>query len=135
MKTARDELNILTAYRELGSYRAAAALCGTTHKTVCRVVARHGQPPPPRPPRSRQADAVADLIEAKVRARRRAHQRQATAAAVPGGRLHRFGAQPAAGSRACQGRVAAPTTHLSALDPGARRASRHRLGRGRSEAP
>ena len=30
MKSAREQLNILNAYAELGSYRAAAALCGTT---------------------------------------------------------------------------------------------------------
>ncbi len=31
-------MDILAAYREVGSYRGAAALCGTTHKTVKRVV-------------------------------------------------------------------------------------------------
>jgi hypothetical protein len=31
-------LDILTTYQELGSYRATATLCGTTHKTVRRVV-------------------------------------------------------------------------------------------------
>jgi hypothetical protein len=30
-------LNIIDAYRELGSYRAAALLCDTTDKTVCRA--------------------------------------------------------------------------------------------------
>lgn len=34
MKTAEDRLDIITAFQETGSYRAAAALCGTTHKTV-----------------------------------------------------------------------------------------------------
>lgn len=68
MKTARDKLNILTAYAELGSYRAAAALCGTTHKTVRRVVARHGQSPPQRPPRPTQVAALYELIAEKVRA-------------------------------------------------------------------
>ena len=38
MKTARDELDIINAYEETGSLRAAAALCGTTHKTVKRVL-------------------------------------------------------------------------------------------------
>ena len=32
MKTARDKLDIINAYEETGSYRAAAELCGTTHK-------------------------------------------------------------------------------------------------------
>ena len=31
MKTARETLDIITAYEETGSYRAAAELCGTTH--------------------------------------------------------------------------------------------------------
>jgi hypothetical protein len=34
-------MDILAAYREVGSYRGAAAICGTTHKTVRRVVERH----------------------------------------------------------------------------------------------
>ena len=37
LKTPRDYLNIIDAYRELGSYRAAALLCDTTDKTVCRA--------------------------------------------------------------------------------------------------
>src|SRR3981189_3193727 len=40
LKTARQELDIINAYEETGSLRAAAALCGTTHKTVKRVLAR-----------------------------------------------------------------------------------------------
>ena len=40
MKSARERLDIVNAYAELGSYRAAAELCGTTHKTVRRVVER-----------------------------------------------------------------------------------------------
>jgi hypothetical protein len=34
-------MDILAAYQEVGSYRGAAAMCGTTHKTVRRVVERH----------------------------------------------------------------------------------------------
>ena len=33
-------MDIITAYQELGSYRAAAKLCGTTDKTVKQVVER-----------------------------------------------------------------------------------------------
>jgi len=33
-------LDIINAYEETGSLRAAAALCGTTHKTVKRVLQR-----------------------------------------------------------------------------------------------
>ena len=45
MKTAREQLDILSAYKELGSYRAATELCGTTHKTVRRAVQRNLQAP------------------------------------------------------------------------------------------
>jgi hypothetical protein len=40
LKTAREELDIINAFEETGSLRAAAALCGTTHKTVKRVLER-----------------------------------------------------------------------------------------------
>src|SRR4030095_15095381 len=33
-------MEIVNAYALVGSYRGAAALCGTTHKTVKRVVSR-----------------------------------------------------------------------------------------------
>lgn len=68
MKSAREQLDILSAYRELGSYRAAAALCGTTHKTVRRVVERRAGEPGERPPRPRSTDPFRDLIAEKVRA-------------------------------------------------------------------
>lgn len=69
MKSAREQLDVLTAYAELGSYRAAAALCGTTHKTVRRVVERRaGSPPAPRPARGRSTDPYRDLIAERVRA-------------------------------------------------------------------
>ena len=61
-------MDILSAYNELGSFRAAAALCGTTHKTVRRVVERRSQSPAERPPRPRSTDAFADLIAERVRA-------------------------------------------------------------------
>ena len=60
-------MDIINAYRELGSYRAAAELCGTTHKTVRRVVERQqGEPRPERPRRPRTTDVVADLIAERV---------------------------------------------------------------------
>ena len=68
MKSAREQMDIVNAYAELGSYRAAAARCGTTHKTVRRVVeglksARAGD----EAPRPRNTDGVAKLIGEKVR--------------------------------------------------------------------
>ena len=66
MKTARDQLDILTAYHELGSYRAAAALCGTTHKTVRRVIERRSLPATQRPVRTKASDPYVDIIVRKV---------------------------------------------------------------------
>ena len=34
-------MDIIAAYREVGTYRGAAQVAGTTHKTVKRVIARH----------------------------------------------------------------------------------------------
>lgn len=67
MKTAREQLDILTTYAELGSYRAAAALTGTTHKTVRRVVERRSRPPTERPARPRLTDSYLELIASKVK--------------------------------------------------------------------
>jgi len=66
VKSAREQLDILSAYQELGSYRAAATLCGTTHKTVRRVVEARSRPPVERPPRPKSTDPFLPLIEAKV---------------------------------------------------------------------
>jgi transposase len=62
-------LDIINAYEETGSLRAAAALCGTTHKTVKRVLARReaGQRPGRRAPAPGLADDFTDLIFGKVR--------------------------------------------------------------------
>jgi hypothetical protein len=40
VKSLRDEMEIVNAYELVGSYRGAAALCGTTAKTVKRVLER-----------------------------------------------------------------------------------------------
>ncbi len=37
MLSAR-KLNVITAYREVGTYRGAAVMCGVTHKTVRRIL-------------------------------------------------------------------------------------------------
>jgi hypothetical protein len=34
-------MDIIAAYREAGTYRGAAQIAETTHKTVKRVIARH----------------------------------------------------------------------------------------------
>ncbi len=38
--SARKQLNVITAYRQVGTYRGAAQMCGVTHKTVKRIVER-----------------------------------------------------------------------------------------------
>lgn len=68
MKSARERLDILSAVAELGSYRAAATLCGTTHKTVRRVVERRSLPPTERPARPKNTDPLTALIAERVRA-------------------------------------------------------------------
>ena len=61
-------MDIISAYREVGTYRGAAEACGTTHKTVRRVIARHeaGAGPAPRVPRARNYDDVAELVAGRV---------------------------------------------------------------------
>jgi hypothetical protein len=57
-------MNIIAAYREAGTYRGAAEIAGTTHKTVRRVIARHeaGGAAPERASRGRNYDGVAALV-------------------------------------------------------------------------
>src|SRR6266511_4754282 len=71
MKSARECMDVVNAYLELGSYRAAAARCGTTHKTVKRIVRRWeagklGRPQV-RPNRGRNTDGAKDLVARRVK--------------------------------------------------------------------
>jgi transposase len=66
-------MDVIAAYREVGSYRGAAAICGTTHKTVRRIIEAHeaasaGAAPPTREPRARNYDEVAELVAERVAA-------------------------------------------------------------------
>jgi len=68
MKTARDEMDIVNAYQAVGTYRGAAALCGTTHKTVRRVIERREREQGGRAARPEAAaSGLAGLIEERVR--------------------------------------------------------------------
>lgn len=71
VKTARDQMEIIDAYERVGSYRSAAVLCGTTPKTVKRVLERQQRGQigrKPAPPRAHTTDGVAALIAERVRA-------------------------------------------------------------------
>jgi transposase len=62
-------MTIIAAYQEAGTYRGAAAICGTTPKTVKRVIQRAeagGVRPPPKE-RVRNFEVVADLVAARVK--------------------------------------------------------------------
>ena len=61
-------MDIIAAYREAGTYRGAAQIAGTTHKTVRRVIARQeaGGAAPARVPRGLNYDGVAALVAGRV---------------------------------------------------------------------
>jgi transposase len=61
-------MDIISAYREAGTYRGAAVISGTTHKTVRRVIARHeaGGGSPGRAARGHNYDEVAGLVAERV---------------------------------------------------------------------
>ena len=70
-------MDVISSYRDVGTYRGAAAICGTTRKTVRRIVEAHeaheaheatrvGEAPPVREPRERNFEQVADLVAEKV---------------------------------------------------------------------
>lgn len=70
MKTAKDVMDIVNAYEATGTYRGAAALAGTTHKTVRRVIERQkagAVPGRSAAPRPRATDVVREVIEARVK--------------------------------------------------------------------
>jgi transposase len=72
LKNARERMDVLAAYREVGSYRGAAEICGTTHKTVRRIVEQHeaGEGSAGRRDRGHNYDGVAELVAKRVEASR-----------------------------------------------------------------
>ena len=70
MKSAGEVMDIIAAYREVGTYRWAAAMCGTTHKSVKRIIERvkAGGKAPDRKRREHNYDVVAELVAGKVKA-------------------------------------------------------------------
>jgi transposase len=63
--SARKQLDIVTAYREVGTYRGAAEICGVTHKTVRRVVDR-AEAAEQRTARRRNYESVRTLVAVKI---------------------------------------------------------------------
>ena len=68
MKSARERMDIVAAYREVGTFRGAAAICGTTDKTVKRVIVRQeaGVTGAARTPRERNYDDFVALVAERV---------------------------------------------------------------------
>ncbi len=69
MLSARKQLDVITAYREVGTYRGAAAICGVDHKTVKRAVERD-QVAFARLARRRNYESVRALVVGKVQTTR-----------------------------------------------------------------
>lgn len=60
-------MDVIAAYQSVGTFRGAAELCGTTHKTVRRIVQAHqGEEPAERKGRGHNYDAVAELVAERV---------------------------------------------------------------------
>ena len=60
-------MDVIAAYRDVGSYRGAAEICGTTHKTVRRIIeAYEAGGLPVRTGRGRNFDQVRDLVAQRV---------------------------------------------------------------------
>src|SRR4030088_2677265 len=68
LKSLREQMEIVNAYELVGSYRGAAALGGTTHKTVKRIVNRRHVAEPVRREVVRNTAWVQELIVERVRA-------------------------------------------------------------------
>jgi transposase len=70
LKTEREDMDMIAAFNDVGSYRGAAAICGVDHKTVQRALARAtsraGEAP--EPARHRNYDIVADVVAKRVAA-------------------------------------------------------------------
>jgi hypothetical protein len=59
-------MDINAVYREVGTYRGAAEICGTTHKTVKRAVVAAAGDPTGAELVVHNYDAVRDLVVARV---------------------------------------------------------------------
>src|SRR5206468_3314341 len=67
VKSPREQMELVNAYELVGSYRGAAALCGTTHKTVKRIVEGRQVGQAERRPVACNTVGVQQLIAERVR--------------------------------------------------------------------
>ncbi|MGI8536915.1 MAG: IS21 family transposase [Mycobacteriales bacterium] len=65
MLSARKQLDVITAYRQVGTYRGAAEMCGVTHKTVRRII-EQGQAAAERIERRRNYESVRALVAVEI---------------------------------------------------------------------
>ena len=87
-------MHIIAAYQEVGTYRGAADICGTTHKTVKRVIERAGAGEAAvvaRAERPRNYDPVTELVAERVLVWKGADLGETVAAGRPGRGVRGFG--------------------------------------------
>ena len=65
MVSARKQLDVIAAYREVGSYRGAAEMCGVTHKTAKRIVDK-SEPAAQRLAPKKNYESVRSLVAAAM---------------------------------------------------------------------
>lgn len=66
LKTAKERMDVIGAYRELGSFRADGAVTGTTHKTVRRIVESAEAGPPEHKVRGHNYEQVTEIVRARI---------------------------------------------------------------------
>jgi transposase len=63
--SARKQLDVITAYRKVGTYRGAAEMCGVTHKTVKRIIEK-SEAAAERTERRRNYESVRALVAREI---------------------------------------------------------------------
>ena len=66
MKSARERMDMIGAYTDVGSFRGAAAICGVDPKTVKLAVLKAQGVSPGRAERARNYDVVFDVVVKRV---------------------------------------------------------------------
>jgi transposase len=66
MKSARERMDMVAAYADVGSFRGAAAICGVDPKTVKQAVLKAQGASPERGERAHNYDVVADVVATRI---------------------------------------------------------------------